>query len=94
MKKWNLICVLLADVKRFPMSTTDLEIVITNEHPKQYHNCSEFDASFIQSPDYWHMVVIHHEKLFSKKQILDKLYELVSDSEFFPVCYTVSEINI
>lgn len=33
---------------------------------------------------------IHHERRFKKPQILEALFELVSDSEFFPVSYTVS----
>lgn len=36
---------------------------------------------------------IHHENFFSKKQLLDKLFEVVSDSEFFPVCYTESRLS-
>lgn len=32
---------------------------------------------------------IHHDRRFSKDQILEKLFEVVSDSEFFPVSYTV-----
>lgn len=32
---------------------------------------------------------IHHDRKATKQQIIDQLFELVSDSEFFPVCYTV-----
>lgn len=46
------------EVKRFKMSTTDLEIVITNNNPKEYHNCSIFDTTYVQSGDFWHMIVV------------------------------------
>lgn len=32
---------------------------------------------------------IHHDRKATKQQIIDQLFELVSDVEFFPVCYTV-----
>lgn len=48
----------LDDVKRFKMSTTDLEIAITNENAKEYNNCSTFDTSYVQGTDFWHMIVV------------------------------------
>ncbi|XP_055309871.1 nuclear RNA export factor 2 [Sitodiplosis mosellana] len=81
------------EVKRFKMSTTDLDIVITNNNPKEYHNCSNFDTTFVQSGDFWHMIVIHHERRYSKAQLLDKLFDAVSDSEFFPVAYTEAKLS-
>lgn len=46
------------DVKRFKLSTTDLEIAITNHNPKEYNNCSTFDQTYVQSGDFWHMIVV------------------------------------
>lgn len=86
------------------MTTTDLEITITNNNPKEYHNCTNFDAQLVASGDFWHMIVvnisensfsfeiffiilflqIHHERRFSKKQLMEKLFDVVGDSEFFP----------
>lgn len=37
----------------------------------------------------WLFFQIHHDRKVTKQQIIDQLFELVSDSEFFPVCYTV-----
>lgn len=34
---------------------------------------------------------MHHKGKFSKQKILDKFFEIVSDSEFFPVSYTRSK---
>lgn len=65
-REYNIFFGFVVEVKRFKMSTTDLEIVITNDNAKQYHNCSAFDASFIQSGDFWHMIVVSTEMwLFS-----------------------------
>lgn len=76
-------------MKRFKLSGTDLDIQITNEHPKTYYNCATFDANLLNG-DYWHLIVVQHERRLTKQQILDQLFAVVSDSEFFPVCYTVS----
>lgn len=46
------------EVQRFKLSTTDLEITITNKNPKEYHNCTTFDTSYVQSGDFWHMIVV------------------------------------
>lgn len=54
----------IVEVKRFPMSTTDLEIAITNENAKQYHNCSTFDASYVQGGDFWHMIVVSKTNVY------------------------------
>lgn len=49
----------LDEAKRFKMSTSnDLEIVLTNNNPKTYHNCNVYDASPAQSGDFWHMIVV------------------------------------
>ncbi|XP_031637468.1 nuclear RNA export factor 2 [Contarinia nasturtii] len=81
------------EIKLFKMTTTDLEIAITNNNPKEYHNCVNFDTQLIQSGDYWHMIVIHHERRFSKRQLLEKLFEVVGESEFFPIAYTESKLS-
>ena len=73
----------------FEMSTNDLNIVITNTSPVTYHRCHSYDAQLTESGEYWHMIIVHHDGRFSKSQILQRLFDEVSDSEFFPVAYTV-----
>lgn len=46
------------EVKRFTMTGLDLDIVITNDNPKTYHNCNTFDTSLAHGGDFWHMVVV------------------------------------
>lgn len=48
-------------MKHFKMSTADLEIEITNENAKQYHNCATFDTAYVQGGDFWHMIVVSKE---------------------------------
>lgn len=64
----------VVDVKRFKMSTTDLEIVITNENAKQYHNCCSFDAQYVQGGDFWHMIVVSSLSCFLFRAIELKIY--------------------
>lgn len=103
-----------ANIKHFKLSSTDLDIAITNENPRTFHNCQSFDAHLVNG-DFWHLIVvnegyplclvityeanqnvtfqIHHERRVTKQQILDQLFEVVADSEFFPVCYTQSKLE-
>lgn len=40
------------------MTGLDLDIVITNDKPKSYHNCNTYDTSLAHGGDWWHMVVV------------------------------------
>lgn len=71
------------EVKQFKMTTADLEIVITNNNPKEYHNCSSFDQTAIQSGDFWHMIVVSKIQCQMTRSVSDdnSLFTLhISDS--------------
>lgn len=44
-------------MKKFQFNSADLDITITNDNPRTYHNCKIFDADLLNG-DFWHMIVV------------------------------------
>lgn len=41
-------------------SAKDLDIVITNQNARTYRNCNSFDATLVQSGEFWHMIIVRN----------------------------------
>lgn len=66
------------------------KVIVLDEQPKLFKpsNCRNYDEYLINSMQYWHLVVISHQRLFEKNDILQELQNLLKDNLFAPVAYT------
>ncbi|XP_055547904.1 nuclear RNA export factor 2 [Wyeomyia smithii] len=70
------------------MKSGEMDILLEPEKALVY-TCfnTAYDRASLNRPDVWHQIMVHHEGKFSKKEILDGLFTLISTDDFYPVAY-------
>lgn len=65
---------------------------------QSYYQTSSYRNSLLNASYTWHLIDVHHRGMYSKADILDAFFNIIGDSEFYPVGYKVSvpqpQVNI
>ncbi|KAJ6634948.1 Nuclear RNA export factor 2, partial [Pseudolycoriella hygida] len=67
--------------------TGEGKIRINKKNVKVYNNQTRYDVAAADNPDFWNMVIVHHNGRQKKEQILKKLFEIADDVECYIVGY-------
>ncbi|XP_053693134.1 nuclear RNA export factor 2 [Sabethes cyaneus] len=76
------------------MTSGEMDIVLEPEKALVY-TCfnTTYDRASLNRPDVWHQIMVHHEGKYSKQEILDAFFTIITTDDFYPVAYR-RHINI
>ncbi|CAD7081855.1 unnamed protein product [Hermetia illucens] len=60
---------------------------------QSYYQTSSYRNSLLNASYTWHLIDVHHRGMYSKADILDAFFNIIGDSEFYPVGYKEGRVT-